>query len=220
MTIKKIVLLFSYQLTTDILTITFLWRYNMNKESKNNQPLSLYKSQMIQASKSYIANRIAIEGLDIVKNKNKIKEINGIDATKLSNATLQFLQSQGITPKVYKNLRLNAYSKALARIPLVLNGLIDGNITTNYNCLIGSIYDLQKSLKNSKYFTKKELSLTSNSIGRTGGSNPANSMLNVILSIFELAKIDVEIKALYLNTEVAELVKKVVVTSPLVKNHD
>lgn len=175
---------------------------------------------MIQASKNYIANRIAIEGLDAIKNKNKIREINGIDATKLSNATLQFLQSQGITPKIYKNLRLNAYSKALARIPLVLNGLVDGNITTNYNCLIGSVYDLQKSLKNSKYFTKKELSLTSNSIGRTGGSNPANSMLNVILSIFELAKIDVEIKALYLNTATAELVKKVVITSPLVKNHD
>lgn len=194
----------------------------MRKESTstNSQPLSLYKSQMIQASKNYIANRIAIEGLDAIKNKNKIKEINGIDATKLSNATLQFLQSQGITSKVYKNLRLNAYSKALSRIPLVLNGLVEGNITTNYNCLIGSIYDLQKSLKNSKYFTKKELSLTSNSIGRTGGSNPANSMLNVILSIFELAKIDMEIKALYLNTEVAELVKKVVVTSPLVKNHD
>lgn len=192
----------------------------MRKESTNNQPLSLYKAQMIQASKNYIANRIAIEGLDAIKNKNKIKEINGIDASKLNNATLQFLQSQGITPKVYKNLRLNAYSKALARIPLVLNGLVDGNITTNYNCLIGSIYDLQKSLKNSKYFTKKELSLTSNSIGRTGGSNPANSMLNVILSIFELAKIDMEIKALYLNTEVAELVKKVVITSPLIKNHD
>lgn len=189
-------------------------------ESKNNQPLSLYKSQMIQASKNYIANRIAIEGLDIIKNKNKIKEINGIDATKLNNATLQFLQAQGVTPKVYKNLRLNAYSKALSRIPLVLNGLVDGNITTNYNCLIGSIYDLQKSLKNSKYYTKKELSVTSNSIGRTGGSNPANSMLNVILSIFELAKIDIEIKALYLNTATAELVKKVVVTSPLVKNHD
>lgn len=189
-------------------------------ESKNNQPLSLYKSQMIQASKNYIANRIAIEGLDIVKNKNKIREINGIDASKLNNNTLQFLQSQGITPKIYKNLRLNAYSKALARIPLVLNGLVGGNIETNYNCLIGSIYDLQKSLKQSKYFTKKELSLTSNSIGRTGGSNPANSMLNVILSIFELAKIDVEIKALYLNSDVAELVKKVVITSPLVKNHD
>lgn len=193
----------------------------MKKESTiNSQPLSLYKAQMIQASKNYIANRIAIEGLDMIKNKNKIREINGIDATKLSNATLQFLQSQGITPKVYKNLRLNAYSKALARIPLVLNGLVDGNIETNYNCLIGSVYDLQKSLKNSKYFTKKELSLTSNSIGRTGGSNPANSMLNVILSIFELAKIDMEIKALYLNTATAELVKKVVITSPLVKNHD
>ena len=193
----------------------------MRKESTtNSQPLSLYKSQMIQASKNYIANRIAIEGLDMIKNKNKIKEINGIDATKLSNATLQFLQSQGITPKVYKNLRLNAYSKALARIPLVLNGLVEGNITTNYNCLIGSVYDLQKSLKSSKYFTKKELSLTSNSIGRTGGSNPANSMLNVILSIFELAKIDMKIKALYLNPEVAELVQKVIITSPLVKNHD
>ena len=192
----------------------------MRKESTTNQPLSLYKSQMIQASKNYIANRIAIEGLDAIKNKNKIKEINGIDATKLSNATLQFLQSQGITPKIYKNLRLNAYSKALSRIPLVLNGLVDGNITTNYNCLIASVYDLQKSIKSSKYFTKKELSLTANSIGRTGGSNPANSMLNVILSIFDLAKIDTEIKALYLNNEVAELVKKVVITSPLVKNHD
>lgn len=192
----------------------------MRKESTNNQPLSLYKSQMIQASKNYIANRIAIEGLDMVKNKNKIREINGIDATKLSNATLQFLQSQGITPKIYKNLRLNAYSKALSRIPLVLNGLVEGNITTNYNCLIASVYDLQKSIKQSKYFTKKELSLTANSIGRTGGSNPANSMLNVILSIFELAKIDAEIKALYLNTATAELVKKVVITSPLVKNHD
>lgn len=191
-----------------------------NTESKNNQPLSLYKNQMIQASKNYIANRIAIEGLDMVKNKNKIREINGIDASKLNNNTLQFLQNQGITPRIYKNLRLNAYSKALSRIPLVLNGLVDGNITTNYNCLIGSIYDLQKSIKNSKYFTKKELSLTSNSIGRTGGSNPANSMLNVILSIFELAKIDVEIKALYLNSDVAELVKKVIITSPLVKNHD
>lgn len=192
----------------------------MNKESKNNQPLNLYKAQMIQASKNYIANRIAIEGLDMVKNKNKIREINGIDATKLNNATLQFLQSQGITPKIYKNLRLNAYSKALARIPLVLNGLVEGVIETNYNCLIASIYDLQKSIKNNKYFTKKELSLTANSIGRTGGSNPANSMLNVILAIFELAKIEVEIKALYLNNKVAELVKKVVITSPLVKNHD
>lgn len=192
----------------------------MNNESKNNQPLSLYKNQMIQASKNYIANRIAIEGLDMVKNKNKIREINGIDASKLNNNTLQFLQSQGITPKVYKNLRLNAYSKALSRIPLVLNGLVDGNIETNYNCLIASIYDLQKTQKTNKYFTKKELSLTANSIGRTGGSNPANSMLNVILSIFELAKIDVEIKALYLNSDVAELVKKVIITSPLVKNHD
>lgn len=192
----------------------------MLNESKNNQPLSLYKSQMIQASKNYIANRIAIEGLDAIKNKNKIREINGIDATKLNNATLQFLQNQGITPKIYKNLRLNAYSKALARIPLVLNGLVEGSIETNYNCLIASIYDLQKSIKQSKYFTKKELSLTANSIGRTGGSNPANSMLNVILSIFELAKIDVEIKALYLNSDVAELVKKVVITSPLVRNHD
>ena len=192
----------------------------MTNESKNNQPLSLYKAQMIQASKAYIANRIAIEGLDVVKNKNKIREINGIDASKLNNNTLQFLQSQGITPKIYKNLRLNAYSKALQRIPLVLNGLIDGNIETNYNCLIGSIYDLQKSIKNSKYFTKKELSLTSNSIGRTGGSNPANSMLNVILSIFELVKIDTDIKALYLNNATAELLNKVVITSPLVKNHD
>lgn len=191
-----------------------------NTESKNNQPFGLYKQAMIQASKNYIANRIAIEGLDMVKNKNKIREINGIDASKLNSNTLQFLQSQGITPKVYKNLRLNAYSKALQRIPLVLNGLVDGNIETNYNCLIASIYDLQKTLKNNKYFIKKELSLTANSIGRTGGSNPANSMLNVILSIFELAKIDVEIKALYLNSEVAELVKKVVITSPLVKNHD
>lgn len=192
----------------------------MNTESKNNQPLSLYKSQMIQASKAYIANRIAIEGLDVVKNKNKIREINGIDATKLNNNTLQFLQSQGITPKIYKNLRLNAYSKALARIPLVLNGLVGGNIETNYNCLIGSVYDLQKTLKTNKYFTKKELSLTANSIGRTGGSNPANSMLNVILSIFELVKIDTDIKALYLNNATAELLNKVVITSPLVQNHD
>ena len=192
----------------------------MTNESKNNQPLSLYKSQMIQASKQYIANRIAIEGLDMVKNKNKIREINGIDATKLNNNTLQFLQSQGITPRIYKNLRLNAYSKALQRIPLVLNGLVEGNISTNYNCLIASIYDLQKTLKNNKYFIKKELSLTANSIGRTGGSNPANSMLNVILSIFELVKIDTDIKALYLNNATAELVSKVIITSPLVKNHD
>ena len=192
----------------------------MNTESKNNQPLSLYKAQMIQASKNYIANRIAIEGLDMVNNKNKIREINGIDASKLNNNTLQFLQSQGITPKIYKNLRLNAYSKALSRIPLVLNGLIDGNIETNYNCLIASIYDLQKTLRTNKYFIKKELSLTANSIGRTGGSNPANSMLNVILSIFELVKIDTDIKALYLNNATAELLNKVIITSPLVKNHD
>ena len=61
-----------YQLITDVLTITlFEERYKMKKESTstNNQPLSLYKSQMIQASKAYIANRIAIEGLDMVKNK-------------------------------------------------------------------------------------------------------------------------------------------------------
>lgn len=176
-----------------------------------------YKQDMILASQEYINRRLAVESL---ASKAKQREIKGLDLSGAINASFEVLKQAGMQPQDFENLRLTAYSKALARSVIVLNAIASGNFTTKYNCLAGAFVDLKRACKKAGLYTKKELSFSAYSGGKTGGANPAACMLGVILDIFKLGTWDSNIKAVKIKPFAVELLSKITIESPLFYNKD
>lgn len=176
-------------------------------------PVDNYKQSMITASQAYIARRIAAEGDKLSAAKRR--EIAGLNLAGAVNASFEVLQKANATPDMFKELRLTAYAKALQRSVVVLNAIATGNYTGRYNCLAGALIDLKRACINAGLYTKKELSFSAYSGGRTGGANPAACMLGVILDIFKLGEWDNTLKVVKVKPIAVELISKMTVQSPL-----
>ena len=176
-------------------------------------PADNYKQSMIAASQAYIARRIAAEGDKLSAAKRK--EIEGLNLAGAVNASFEVLQKANATPEIFENLRLTAYAKALQRSVIVLNAIATGNYPGRYNCLAGALIDLKRACINAGLYAKKELSFSAYSGGRTGGANPAASMLGVVLDIFQLGDWDNTLKVVKVKPLAIELISKMTIQSPL-----
>lgn len=176
-------------------------------------PADNYKQSMIAASQAYIARRIAAEGDKLSAAKRK--EIEGLNLAGAVNASFEVLQKANATPKIFENLRLTAYAKALQRSVIVLNAIATGSYVTKYNCLAGAFVDLKRACVNAGLFCKKELSFSAYSGGHTGGASPAASMLGIILDIFNLGEWDNTLKVVKVKPLAIELISKMTIESPL-----
>ena len=154
-------------------------------------PADNYKQSMIAASQAYIARRIAAEGDKLSKAKRR--EIEGLNLAGAVNASFEVLQKANATPEIFENLRL----------------------TGRYNCLAGALIDLKRACINAGLYTKKELSFSAYSGGRTGGASPAASMLGVVLDIFKLGDWDNTLKVVKVKPLAIELISKMTIQSPL-----
>lgn len=176
-------------------------------------PADNYKQSMIAASQAYIARRIAAEGDKLSAAKRK--EIEGLNLAGAVNASFEVLQKANATPELFDNLRLTAYAKALQRSVIVLNAIATGNYTGRYNCLAGALIDLKRACINAGLYSKKELSFSAYSGGRTGGASPAASMLGIVLDIFQLGDWDNTLKVVKVKPLAIELISKMTIQSPL-----
>lgn len=176
-------------------------------------PADNYKQSMIAASQAYIARRNAAEGDKLSAAKRK--EIGGIDLAGAINVSFDVLQKANTTPEIFKNLRLTTYAKALQRSVIILNAIASGSYTGRYNCLAGALIDLKRACINAGLYTKKELSFSAYSGGRTGGASPAACMLGVVLDMFKLGEWDNTLKVVKVKPLAVELISKMTIQSPL-----